>query len=138
LVTAVTDGLPTYAECGGFMYLQQSISNLDGNVYPMAGILAGHSVMQKRLSGFGYITLTAKEDNLLCAKGDCINAHEFHYSDSNNNGCDFEAYKPVSLKKWDCIFATDSLFAGYPHLHFYGNIDFAKRFVQKCSGVKRK
>jgi cobyrinic acid a,c-diamide synthase len=64
--------------------------------------------------------------------------HEFHYYDSDNNGSDFEATKPYSGRKWDCIFATDTLFAGYPHVHLYGNINFAKRFVQKCSETQKR
>ncbi len=130
---AIAKGLPTYAECGGFMYLQQSISDMTGNTYPMAGVLEGHSAMQDRLSRFGYATLTAKEDNLLCARGESINAHEFHYSDSDSNGSGFEARKPIGSRKWDCIFAGETLAAGYPHIHFYGNMGFAERFVQKCS-----
>ncbi len=133
---AVNKGIPTYAECGGFMYLQQAITDMKGNNYPMVGVIKGSSTLQKKLSRFGYSTLKAKKDNLLCLKGDSFNVHEFHYYDSDNNGDDFEAAKPNSEKKWDCIFATDTLFAGYPHMHFYGNIDCAKRFMQKCSEME--
>lgn len=130
---AVNNGMPIYAECGGFMYLQQAIVDLMGNTNPMAGVIDGSSTPQNKLSRFGYATLTAKKDNLFCIQGEFINAHEFHYYDSDNNGCDYEAVKPNSGKKWDCIFATDTMLAGYPHMHFYGNIECAKRFVQKCS-----
>ena len=133
---AVNEGMPTYAECGGFMYLQQAIIDMKGISNPMVGVIKGSSTLQKKLSRFGYATLKAKRDNLLCLKGNSLNAHEFHYSDSDNNGSDFEAAKPNSDKKWDCIFATDTLFAGYPHMHFYGNIHCARRFVQKCSEVE--
>lgn len=130
---AMAAGLPTYAECGGFMYLQQSVSDMDGNTYPMVGALKGHSSMQNRLSRFGYATLTAKKDNIFCKAGESINAHEFHYSDSDSSGAGFEAQKPNGGRKWDCIFADGTLAAGYPHMHFYGNTGFAERFVQKCS-----
>ena len=133
---AIAAGLPTYAECGGFMYLQQSISDMDGNAYPMAGALDGHNAIQKRLSRFGYATLTAKNDNLLCVEGEDINAHEFHYSDSNSNGMGFKAQKPNGGSRWDCIFAGETLVAGYPHMHFYGNMRFAQNFVKKCSEFK--
>ena len=135
---AVNEGIPTYAECGGFMYLQQAIIDANGNSNPMVGALEGYSTLQNKLSRFGYTTLTAKEDNLFCLRGESINAHEFHYSDSDNNGCSFEGVKPNWGKKCDCIFATDTLIAGYPHMHFYGNIDFAKKFVQKCNENGRK
>ncbi len=130
---AVEKGLPAYAECGGFMYLQQSLTDAEGNKYAMAGALEGNNKMEKSLSRFGYTTLTAREDNLFCLKGESINAHEFHYSDSDNNGTGFEAFKPNNGKGWKCIVANDTVVAGYPHMHFYGNIGFAERFVQKCS-----
>ncbi len=133
----LSEGLPTYAECGGFMYLQQSISDKQNNKYPMTGVLDGNSTMCERLTRFGYTTLTAKEDNLFCKKGESINAHEFHYSDSNNNGNGFESVKPEGKRKWECIFASDTLFAGYPHIHFYGNTKFAESFLQKCCNFSK-
>lgn len=133
----VNNGIPTYAECGGFMYLQQAIVDMMGNSTPMVGAIEGRSVLQNKLKRFGYASIKANKDNLFCNKGESINMHEFHYYDSDNNGSDFEAFKPDTLRKWDCIFATDTLFAGYPHLHLYGNISFAKRFVQKCSETQK-
>ncbi|WP_038276149.1 cobyrinate a,c-diamide synthase [Ruminiclostridium papyrosolvens] len=133
----VLKGLPTYAECGGFMYIQQSISDKQNNKYSMSGVLDGNSTMSERLSRFGYTTLIAKEDNLFCKKGESINAHEFHYSDSDNNGNSFESVKPEGRRKWECIFASDTLFAGYPHIHFYGNIKFAEGFLQKCCNFSK-
>lgn len=135
---AVNKGIATYAECGGFMYLQQAIADMHGNSNSMVGVIEGSSTLQNKLSRFGYATLKAKRDNLFCLKGEYINAHEFHYYDSDNNGCDFEAVKPNSGKKWDCIYATDTLIAGYPHMHFYGNIEFAKNFVLKCSKYEKE
>lgn len=133
----LSEGCPTYAECGGFMYLQQSISDKQNNKYPMTGVLDGNSTMCERLTRFGYTTLTAKEDNLFCKKGESINAHEFHYSDSDNNGNGFESVKPGGKRKWECIFASDTLFAGYPHIHFYGNTKFAVSFLQKCCNFSK-
>ncbi len=135
---AVNNGRPTYAECGGFMYLQQAIADMNGNSLPMVGAIEGSSLLQNKLIRFGYASLKAKKDNLFCFEGDSINMHEFHYYDSDNNGTAFEATKPYSSKKWDCIFATATLFAGYPHIHLYGNINFARRFVQKCSETQNR
>ncbi|OPX45732.1 cobyrinic acid A,C-diamide synthase [Ruminiclostridium hungatei] len=134
---AVEGGMPVYAECGGFMYLQETITDAQKNSFTMAGVLRGNSFMQNKLSRFGYITLTAKADNLLCRKGERINAHEFHYSDSDKNGGDFEAMKPDGKRKWECIFADETMAAGYPHMHFYGNTGFAESFLQKCSEFKK-
>lgn len=135
--SAIKGMMPTYAECGGFMYLQQTITAADKNIYPVVGALKGNSFMQDKLSRFGYITLTAKADNLFCNKGVSINAHEFHYSDSDDNGCAFEACKPDGKRSWECISADENMHAGYPHMHFYGNTRFAESFVQKCSEYRR-
>lgn len=126
---AVLDGLPTFAECGGFMYLCESIEK-DGFVYETAGALPGSSHMTQGLVRFGYKTLTANRENLMCGKGDSIRCHEFHYSDSNCHGNGFTAEK--GKRTWQTIQASDTYFAGYPHLHLWGNIAFAENFVKAC------
>jgi len=123
---AVEGGLPCVAECGGFMYLTERIGE-----YPMAGVLPGGSFDTGRLCRFGYVTLAAKEDNMLCKAGESIRAHEFHYWDSDDPGGAFTAEKPNG-KRWDCVHATERLYAGYPHFHFYANLSFAERFYETC------
>jgi cobyrinic acid a,c-diamide synthase len=125
-------GLPAIAECGGFMYLHESLRDMEENEYPMVGFLPGTSFMTGRLQRFGYIEMKAKKDNLLTASGESIKAHEFHYGDSNNCGVDFHALKANKSAEWDCVHATDSLYAGFPHIYFYTHKDMAKRFVEKC------
>jgi cobyrinic acid a,c-diamide synthase len=129
---AVNQGMPCIAECGGFMYLQQQLSDLNGNTYPMAGCIEGEAFMTGTLNRFGYIKLVAHRDNLLCQKGDVIYAHEFHYSDSTVKGDGFSAVKPASGKQWDCIYSEENLFAGYPHLHLWSNRKWANSFMMKC------
>lgn len=129
---ALQSGLPCIAECGGFMLLLQSITDLEGREHKMAGYLEGRASMTNRLQRFGYITLLAQEDNLLCRKGEKINAHEFHYSDSNANGHSFRAVKPATGKAWACVNAGENLFAGYPHLHLWGKPSAACAFMEKC------
>lgn len=128
---ALAGGLPCIAECGGFMYLNEAIEQ-DKQLYPMVGSIQSTATMGSKLTRFGYITLTSKTDNLLANTGEQINAHEFHYSDSTNNGADFSAAKPLSKRGWECIHADATLFAGYPHIHLWGNIEFARRFILKC------
>ncbi|MEG2597178.1 MAG: cobyrinate a,c-diamide synthase, partial [Oscillospiraceae bacterium] len=137
LTNTAKQGIPIYAECGGWMYLQETLTDAQKNCYPMAGILSGNTQMTERLHHFGYVTLTAKTDTLLCKKGAQIHAHEFHYSDSDGNGDAFSAEK-MNGKNWECFQQTDHILAGYPHLHFYGNIEFAKQFVKKCLDFHQK
>lgn len=123
---------PCYAECGGFMYLLERYKD-DSNTYNWVGAIEGESALTKKLTRFGYIHLTAQQDNLLCKAGEKINAHEFHYSDSTNNGTSFAAAKASGKGAWECAVTSESLYAGYPHLHLYGNIDFARNFVLACT-----
>jgi len=133
IAAAVAAGLPTLAECGGFLYLLDSLEDPAGRPWPMCGALPGQGVKGTRLSRFGYVTLTAAEDNLLCPAGASFPAHEFHYWDASRCGAAFEAVKPVTGRSWHCITATQSLFAGFPHLYFYAQPDLAARFVSAAA-----
>ena len=123
---ALEAGLPCIAECGGFMYLTEAIGE-----HPMVGFLPGRCFDAGKLARFGYVTLTAERDNLLCRAGGSIPAHEFHHWDAEQTGDTFTAAKPFG-RSWPCVFATDTLYAGYPHFHFYANPSFAVRFLDAC------
>ncbi len=123
---ALEKGLPCIAECGGFMYLTERIGG-----FPMVGALPGGCFDTGKLVRFGYVSLKAKVNNLLCRAGEEIRGHEFHYWDAEEPGGDFTAVKP-SGKSWDCVTATQTLYAGYPHLPFYANPSFAKNFYKAC------
>lgn len=135
---AVESGLPCIAECGGFMYLHQWVKGRDGTRFPMVGVVEGESFPTQKLTRFGYITLTALEDNLLCKKGIELKGHEFHYWDSTNPGGGFHARKPLRKTGWDCVITEGNLWAGYPHIHFYSNIEAAAQFLTKARGTKKK
>ena len=126
------NGLPCIAECGGFMYLTESTGE-----YPMVGYLPGNCFDNGKLTRFGYVTLRAKKDNMLCKAGEEIPAHEFHHWDCPQSGNDFKATKSTG-KSWDCAVATDTLYAGYPHFHFYANPAFAKGFYDTCLKEKHR
>ena len=123
---AVQRGLPCIAECGGFMYLTERVGG-----FPMAGALPGECRDTGKLARFGYVSLRAKTDNLLCRAGESIPAHEFHRWDCDRPGGDFTAEKP-SGRRWDCAVSTPRLYAGYPHFHFLANPSFAERFYNAC------
>lgn len=129
---ALEGGLPCIAECGGFMYLTQAIGDA-----PMVGFLPGKSWDNHKLTRFGYVTLRAGRDNLLCRAGEEIRGHEFHHWDTEDPGKDFTAGK-LTGKHWNCAFATERLYAGYPHFHFYANPEFAKNFYEACVREKER
>lgn len=119
-------GMPCIAECGGFMYLTQSIAGR-----AMVGALPGDCFDTGKLTRFGYITATAQEDSLLCRAGEQVSMHEFHHWDTPQPGSAFLAEKP-SGKQWRCAYATDTLYAGFPHFHFYAKPVMAQRFLAAC------
>ena len=123
---AVHTGMPCIAECGGFMYLTQGIAGR-----AMVGALPGDCFDTGKLTRFGYITATAREDNLLCRAGEQVPMHEFHHWDTPQPGDAFGAEKP-SGKQWRCAYATDTLYAGFPHFHFYAKPVMAQRFLAAC------
>lgn len=126
---AVSGGLPTLAECGGFLYLHDTMEDDKGVSHKMVGALDGGGFRTEKLQRFGYIKLTAQTDNVLCAAGETIPAHEFHYWDTTIKGGDCTAKKPSGVS-WPCVTTENMLFAGFPHLYFYGNPSFAANFVK--------
>lgn len=124
---AVLGGLPTIAECGGFLYLHRTLDGAE-----MANVIDADATLTKKLQPFGYVTLTARRDNLLCRAGEKIRAHEFHYAVSSNAGTDFNAVKPNGCA-WACVHADETLYAGFPHLYFRANPAFAAHFVRRCA-----
>lgn len=126
---AVAAGMPTVAECGGFLYLGKSLQDSDGICHEMVGVLDGKAMRKDRLVRFGYAHVTAKTDSLLFRTGESVPIHEFHYWDSSENGDGLHAVKPVSGREWDCAITTSNLYAGFPHLYFAGSPKLAQRFV---------
>lgn len=125
---AVNAGLPTAAECGGFLYLGQSLEDAEGKSWPMAGVLPGAGVRAGRLVRFGYAVLTAKRDSMLFRAGENLPVHEFHHWDSTANGTAFTACKNEKMQ-WECGFANENFYAGFPHLYWAGT-PLPGRFVR--------
>lgn len=134
---AAAAGMPILAECGGFMYLHNTLEGEDGIVYPMAGVIDGDCFAAGRLTRFGYVTVTAKQNGLLGGTGMQFRGHEFHYWDSTASGSDFRADKPDGSRFWDCGFHTETMYAGFPHLHFRACPEVCVRFAEKCAAFRQ-
>ncbi|MBR6408259.1 MAG: cobyrinate a,c-diamide synthase [Clostridia bacterium] len=138
--SAVKSGIPTVAECGGFLYLCKSLQDDNGISHDMVGLLPSVGIKTDRLTRFGYAHMSANTDSLLFKNGESIPVHEFHYWDSDDNGSGFSLRKPVSGRSWKSGFATDTLYAAFPHLYFAGSPQLAQRFVnaaeQYIKGIK--
>ena len=132
----IESGLPTAAECGGFLYLGQSLTDAEGQSWPMAGVLPGEAKDAGRLVRFGYAALSADSDSLLFRAGESFPIHEFHHWDSTANGVALAAKKPVGGAEWRCGFIDEHFYAGFPHLYWAGT-PLPQRFAAAAENYRR-
>ena len=132
-------GLPIYAECGGLMYLVDSLTDHEKIKFPMVGIFKCSVSMGDRLHRMGYVNLQVMRDTILGKQGDRNRAHLFHWSRLGNvpKNTSF-AYKLEKGK--DNVFydglMTKNVLASYAHLHFASNRKFARNFINNCRQFK--
>ena len=114
-------GLVVWAECGGLLWLAQS---LDG--HRLAGLIPADAVMSSQLT-LGYRSAEVLVDNPLGATGDTLRGHEFHYSTLNPAGTALRLRSRGDVTT--AGYASERLFASYLHLHLGGDPTPAERFV---------
>lgn len=127
-------GMPIFAECGGYMYLQKTIKDLDGMKHEMVGIFDGEAEMTKSLQNFGYNTIESLEDNWLLAKGERIRGHEFHKATILREGI-APAVQVSKIRQgkninWACGMNYKNVFGMYSHIYFVAKPELAERFVR--------
>ncbi len=125
---ALEQGIKCYAECGGLMYLTQSIDDKE-----TVGFLKGRSYMSNKLQNFGYATIEVVNQNILLPTGLKINCHEFHNSYVNIQDkaifqIDKDTFDGVRIK-WESGFIRQNTLASYAHVHFFGNLHFIEALV---------
>jgi cobyrinic acid a,c-diamide synthase len=132
---AIESGMPTYAECGGLMYLCDRIVDFNDRSYPMVGIFPTTAVMGQRLT-LGYRQLTALQDTLLLNSGDQVWGHEFHRSTLTDAPTkplfDLQGYESnltFSPEGWHRY----QVQAAYTHLHFGSNSDLPTKIIHRCN-----
>lgn len=133
---AINQGIPSLAECGGFMYLHDYIC-VDGIDFPMAGVIKGKCDKKDKLVRFGYMVINEKEHHFMSQDNPGIKGHEFHYYDSSNNGADAVSEKPNGARSWEAGHISDNHWWGFAHLYYPSNIAFAKAFIDKCKSYKK-
>jgi len=136
LKAAAEAGLPIYAECGGFIYLGESLTIGDHN-YPMAGALPVQFGMEKRPQGHGYTTLTVDQENPFFPLGTTISGHEFHYCRilSQNDHESHTAYHVLRGTGMDGQrdgLCRKNILAGFTHLHALGTPEWAGAIIDKA------
>lgn len=139
LKTAIQAGLPTYAECGGLMYLCESLQTLQGQRFPMVGILPANVKMAKRLT-LGYRCAIATQNTPLLTAGTTVWGHEFHHSELDQDGDNptytFSRQTVAHPSKISEGWHRYNVHASYLHLHWGNQPEIPQRFIQQCQDFK--
>ena len=135
-----SSGMPVYAECGGLMFLGESIE-VGGSEYEMVGFLPLKTVMHEKFWAQGYCIYKALRDSLVAKRNQILVGHEFHYSE------------PKLLRKVNFAFAVErgrgidgqydgivleNTLASYLHLHFLSNKKIVVRFLNQIKKIKEE
>jgi cobyrinic acid a,c-diamide synthase len=133
----IESGRAVYAECGGLMYLAQSIQGRDGRTWPMIGALPVTVVMTERLQRFGYVEVTLTQDCVLGAAGTIARGHSFHCSRIGDLSPDiprsYQLRYTLARTEEAEGFSVGSVLASYIHLHFHSNPGLATEFVRRIA-----
>ena len=137
---AINKGMPSLAECGGFMYLHRTVRDIKGRSFEMAGVIDGECAYSGHLVRFGYMRL--KRVNVPYASDELyrslagIKGHEFHYYDSSCSGEACIAEKPSGSRSWGCMSVNKNGIWGFPHFYYRSAPSFITEFVKRMRSVK--
>ncbi|MBM7660089.1 cobyrinic acid a,c-diamide synthase [Bacillus mesophilus] len=130
---AILDGLPTLAECGGFMFLTESIITSEQKHHEMVGVIPGKVTMQQGLTAIGYREVQGEAGNYLLPPGVKAKGHEYHYSTFEPTGEIPYAYQTKGFFKEDKEgYMNLNLVAGYTHFHFASCPELVENWIEKC------
>jgi cobyrinic acid a,c-diamide synthase len=136
ILDAIERGLPTYAECGGMMYLARTIS-WRGRTRRMVGAIPGDVTMHEKPVGRGYVVLSPTAAHPWRSASEQVpelKAHEFHYSSLDNLPAEttyayaVERGHGVDGRRDGIVYKN--LLASYTHLRATANCDWPARFVR--------
>ncbi|MFM7191657.1 MAG: cobyrinate a,c-diamide synthase [Microcystaceae cyanobacterium] len=130
----IHQGLPTYAECGGLMYLCETLTDFAGNNWPLVGILPTQTVMTSKLT-LGYRHATVIAPSPLVTASTQLWGHEFHHSHLTHPPITplftlqgSLPQDPQTKEGW----SSSNLHASYLHLHFGDKPHLLQKFLQIC------
>ena len=124
--------MPIYAECGGYMYLGETVNDFDDTEYRMVGLVPVRARIQGHRLSLGYRTVTALEDNILLPEGGSVRGHEFHWSTLTGGEKQANAWSVEEKKGFIEGFHRNNLLASYIHIHFGSDPRLAPNFVAGC------
>lgn len=138
--SAIQSGMPTYAECGGLMYLSEALIDFDDATWPMVGVLPTTAQMGKRLT-LGYRQATAQQNGPLLPAGATVWGHEFHRSTLVTPPPEplyqlqgYQSQLPGSTEGW----GTGHLHASYVHLHWGAQPERPARWLRQCQAFAQR
>ena len=137
--TAIENGLPVYAECGGLMYLARSITWGDQRG-EMVGVLPFDVRMTDRPQGHGYIELEVVGENPLFARGAKLRGHEFHnsridltgFANVSGLGIAYGVTRGHGLDGQRDGIVYKNVLASYAHLHALATPEWASALVARA------
>jgi cobyrinic acid a,c-diamide synthase len=134
-------GRAIYAECGGLMYLSDSLTSTDGTRHSLAGVLPIETAMLGKLKSLGYSQVVLQADSLWGPSGSVFRGHEFHYS---------EITKPLAADSgWQTVYSVQQrsgeptklegfqkgrILASYVHGHLASHPKLIEHFLTVCGG----
>ena len=134
-------GLPIYAECGGFMYLCEWLEDQQGQRYPQVGLIPGGTRMTDRLQQFGYAEATFLQDTLLGPAGTTVRGHRFHYSvyepGPHPPACAYRITRTRTGEEQLEGFSLYNVLATYFHVHLGSQPQMAQGLVDFCRRQRR-
>jgi len=138
ICSAIEDGMPAYAECGGLMYLARTLT-WHGQTHKMVGVIPGDVVMHEKPVGRGYVRLNETGENPWPddagqSHSTAVLGHEFHYSsldnlDEKNLKFAYEVKRGHGIDGQRDGIVYKNLLASYAHLRSLDEHNWASRFV---------
>ncbi|MBZ4219419.1 MAG: cobyrinate a,c-diamide synthase [Chlorobium sp.] len=133
--------MPVYAECGGLIYLCRD-ATWEGKSYQLAGVLPFEITFDQTPAGHGYVDLKSREDSPWFKKGECVKAHEFHYSrvllPAIDHSFQFDVIRGYGITGKSDGALYRNVFASFAHLHALANPHWAETFVSLASAYKAR
>jgi cobyrinic acid a,c-diamide synthase len=137
---ALDDGRPVYAECGGLMYLAESLEDADGRVHEMVGLLPARVTMRPPRMSLGYLGVTLTAPTPLGPAGTVARGQEFHFSTLSPVPASvpraYDVTAPGGATRAEGYVVGPALMS-YVHLHFASNPALARGFVDACAAARR-
>lgn len=128
---------PVYGECGGLMYLSESIQQVDGTEYSMLGLIGGRAEMRERRQALGYVEVELQSGVCFGRPGTRFRGHQFRYSELV--GAQPGRYRLRKRRGGDAFvegYGEGSVLGSYVHAHWASHPALARYFVDACEASR--